>query len=201
MPIFTDVLQNKKTGIDKPGINKPGSIDARDWYREKAREVRVVNPNKIINNNKQYNRNNIMPGFLYLFGYNPKTKEDLPYYDRFPLVFPFKKEQDGFLGMNLHYLPHIMRARLMDNLYALVNNNKFDETTKLKASYNLLNSAARYKYFKPCIKKYLNSHVTSRFLMIPSDEWDIALFLPLERFEKQTKNSVFRESRKIINGL
>ena len=201
MPIFTDILQNTRTGRAAPGILRPGSLDARDWYREKARETVSVNPNKIIAQNRSYNRTTIRPGFMYLFGYNPKFKEELPFYDRYPLIFPFKIEEGGFLGMNLHYLPHIMRARLTDELYDLTNNERFDETTKIRASYQLLNSAARYKYFKPCVKRYLNNHVTTRFLFIPSNEWDIALFLPLERFEKQHKSSVYRDSRFKINAL
>jgi hypothetical protein len=201
MGIFTKMIEQGRTGVDKTGFIKPGTLDARDWYREKAREVRSVNPAKIISQNTKYNRNQIRPGFMYLFGYDPKTKEDLPYYDKFPLIFPFESMEGGFLGMNLHYLPPLMRARLMDNLYDLVNNERFDETTKIKASYNFLNSAARYKYFKPCIKRYLNSHVMTKFLLIPASEWDVALFLPLERFQKENKNTVYRESRRIINGV
>lgn len=201
MPIFTDILQNKRDSKTASGILKPGSLDARDWYREKAREVVSMNPNKIISQNKSFNRTMIQPGFMYLFGYNPKMKDELPFYDRYPLIFPFKSEEGGFLGMNLHYLPHIMRARLMDQLYELTNNDRFDKTTKLRASYAMLNSASRYKYFKPCVKRYLYSHVQTNFLFIPSNEWDIALFLPLERFEKQNKGSVFKDSRFKINAL
>jgi hypothetical protein len=196
MPIFTKILDDTRKGI-----KKPGNFDSRDWYRDKASEVKSISPGKIITDHIEYNRTNIKPGFMYLFGYDPKTKNDLPYYDRFPLIFPFKADHDGFLAMNLHYLPHVFRARLMDNLYPLVNNLKFDETTRIKASYNLLNSAARYKYFVPCVKKYLYSHVKTKFLLIPANEWDIALFLPLERFQKQTKNQAYKDSRMIINGL
>lgn len=201
MPIFTDLIQNQRTSRTSSGIMKPGSLDARDWYREKAREVVSISPNKIISQNKTYNRNTIQPGFMYLFGYDPKMKDELPFYDRYPLIFPFKSEDNGFLGMNLHYLPHIMRARLMDELYELTNNERYNDSTKILASYKLLNSAARYKYFKPCIKRYLYSHLTTRFLFIPSSEWDIALFLPLERFEKQSISSVYRDSRYKINAL
>jgi len=141
------------------------------------------------------------PGFMYLFQYDPKYKEDLPYYDRFPLIFPFEDQGDSFLAMNLHYLPHVYRARLLDYLYDLLNNEKYNETTRIRASYKLLNAASRYKYFKPCVKRYLHSHVRSRFLQIPANEWDIAMFLPLERFAKKSKNYVYKESKDIINGV
>jgi hypothetical protein len=201
MGIFTNVLERGRTGRTTSGIIKPGTDEARDWYRELALSIRSVKVENVIRQNQQYNRMQIKPGFLYLFNYDPKTKEDLPYYDRFPLVFPFEKTEDGFLGLNLHYIPPIYRARLMDNLYGLVNNERYDETTKLRMSYRMLNSAARYKYFKPCVKRYLSSHVRSKFLQIPANEWDIALFLPLERFTKKSKSTVYRDSRIIINGV
>jgi len=201
MPIFTDILKNGRTDLKSSGINKPGSLDARDWYRDKAREVRSVKVESLIRSNPEYNRTFVRPGLMYLFGYDPKLKETLPYYDKFPLIFPFEDQGESFLGMNLHYLPHIYRARLMDLLYELASDTKFNDKTKIRMSYNLLNSAARYKYFKPCVKRYLHSHVTTRFLLIPSNEWDAALFLPLERFAKNTKGNVYRESREFINAL
>ena len=93
---------------------------------------------------------------MYTFFYDPKTKKDLPYYDRFPLIFKIKNVSGGFLGINMHYLPPQLRARLMDALYPLVTNRKYDETTRLRLTYDVLNSAAKYRFFKPTIKKYLN---------------------------------------------
>jgi hypothetical protein len=200
MGIFTNVLERGRTNKTTSGIIRPGTDEARDWYRELALSIRSVRVENIVRNNVKFNRNVIRPGFLYLFNYDPKMKEDLPYYDRFPLVFPFELTEDGFYGLNLHYIPPIYRARLMDNLYGLINNEKYDETTKIRASYKLLNSAARYKYFKPCVKRYLNSHVRGKFLLVPANEWDIALFLPLQRFVKKNVNTVYRDSRIIINN-
>ena len=123
------------------------------------------------------------------------------FYDAFPVVFPFELREDGFLGMNLHYLPYNYRAFLMDNLYSLVNNEEADQTTRLQLGnngYNILNKSAKYRYFKPCIKRYLYENVRSRYMEIPADEWEIALFLPLERFVGKTKRSVWSESRKKI---
>ncbi len=196
MSIFTDVLKNTRTDI-----NKPADVSAQDWYRQKAQEVKSINRGKLIKENTKYNRTNIKPGFMYLFGYDPKLKNELPYYDRFPLIFPFKSDEDGFLAMNLHYIQPVFRAKLMDNLYPLVTNLKFNETTRIRASYNLLNSAAKYKHFQPCVKRYLYGHLKTKFLLIPANEWDIALFLPLQRFQKQSVNQVYKDSRAIINGL
>jgi hypothetical protein len=47
---------------------------------------------------------------------------------------------------------------------------------------------------------YLNEHVRSRFLEISSSDWDMALFLPLENFEKASKSQVWKDSRAKIRG-
>jgi hypothetical protein len=190
--IFVDKLIKGRTSMTSSGMQ-----DARDWYREKAREVSRVNPTQIINANPEYQKSTVLPGYMYLFGYDAKNKDTLPFWDKFPLIFPFHIDGDSILGMNLHYLPHLYRARLMDALYNLASNRSFDEKTKLRMSYNLLNGSAKYKYFRPCVKRYLKGHLKSRFLLIPSNEWDIAMFLPLERFTVN-KSTVFRETTNAI---
>jgi len=193
--VFADILKAGRTSMHQPGF-----VDSRDWFRQKASEVRSVNPQKIIQSSYEQQRSNILPGFMYMFTYDAKYKDTLPYYDRFPLIFPFSMQSDHFMGLNMHYLPLIYRARLMDALYNLTTNQRFDEKTRLRLSYDLLNSSAKYKYFEPCVKKYLKSHVKSRFLLIPSNEWDIALFLPLERFNTNKVN-VFQDSMRKIQRI
>jgi hypothetical protein len=174
------------------------SVEARDWLRSQATSVKRANPKAIMERNTSKFTNLMIPGMLYLFNYDPKGKDDLPFYDKFPLVFPFKKLPDGFIGLNMHYLPHPYRARLMDALYDLTNNKRYDPTTKLRLSYQMLQSASKYRYFEPCVKRYLTSHLKSRLLHIDSSEWETALFLPLERFAKASKDKVWLDSRNVI---
>ncbi len=56
------------------------------------------------------------------------------------------------------------------------------------------------KYFKPCVKHYLNDHVRSRFAKVPAPEWEIATFLPTQDFAKASTGSVYAASRRAING-
>jgi hypothetical protein len=133
-----------------------------------------------------------------MYYYDAKHKATLPYFDRFPLVFPFKKVKGGFYGLNMHYLPLPLRAKLMDALYDTASNTRFDESTRLKISYQMLESAAKYKEFQPCIKRYLTSQVKSRFMYIYPSEWDVALFLPLERFQGASKTQVWSDSKRKI---
>lgn len=169
---------------------------ARDWFRNKARGT-TATPEAVVRGEKARYKNRVSMGKMYLFNYDPKTKATLPYYDRYPLIFPVQGAPGGFYGINMHYLPYVLRARLMDALYDLSSNERYDERTKLRLSYGILKGAAKYKAFKPTFKRYLSSHVRSRFIEINSSEWDIALFLPLESFAKASKGSVWADSRKM----
>ena len=124
----------------------------------------------------------------------------MPYYDTFPLVFPINKAKGGFMGLNMHYLPPQLRAQLMDALYSLASDDRYNEDTRLQLSYEVLAKAGQFKAFKPCIKRYLTKHVQSRFIKIESSEWDIALFLPVSQFQKKGARAVWADSRKIISG-
>ncbi len=191
--VFDDLLAK---GVRAGEI--PARTDsARDWYRNRARTTRVT-PDRLIRSDRERLTSRVMIGRMYHFFYDPKHKKTLPYYDRFPLIFPFKRVRGGFLGINLHYLPLRLRAKLMDELYTLSRDNRYDENTRLRISYNILNGAAKYKYFKPCVKHYLTPHVKSRFLEVYAAEWDIALFLPTERFVGANKRAVHADSRKMI---
>ena len=188
----------------------PARTDAaRQWYRDQAKGVTRTNRNrskgdKLIKELRQDQSRRqdtrFMMGNMYLFAYDPKHKDTLPYYDRFPLIFPINKAKGGFLGINMHYLPPILRAKLMDQLYTVLTNRAFDETTRLSASYKVLNSAAKFKEFQPTIKHYLNAHVRTKPAYINPSEWDIALFLPTQQFVGATATQVYADSRRIVRG-
>lgn len=191
----------------KAGQTPAKTRSARNWFRNLARQTTGVQPNTIIKTAPKIQLTRVpQVGFMYHFFYDPKTKEKLPYYDRFPLVFPFKRgftrqraiESGSFLGLNLHYLHPRLRARLMDGLYTISTDKTFDEDTRIRISYNILNKASKFRFFKPCVKRYLLPRVRSRFVKINADQWDTALFLPTERFRKKSKASVFRLSREMI---
>ena len=55
-------------------------------------------------------------GIMNLFGYDPKHKERLPYYDTFPLIFPLEPAKGGFIGLNFHYLRPGARVAFLRSL-------------------------------------------------------------------------------------
>lgn len=190
--VFDDLLLRGVRSGETPARTQA----SRDWFRNQARRA-SVRPMQISRDRDRITGRAAV-GRMYFFFYDPKTKADLPYYDTFPLIFKVANTQGGFYGINLHYLPYKLRAKLMDALYEIVSNQKYDDSTRLRLSYQLLNSASKYRYFKPTFKKYLNKHVRSRFVEINPSEWDIALFLPVERFEKASKSTVWKDSRNMI---
>ena len=194
MAIFDNILI-KGT---QQGVVPAKTKVAREWYRSAAGKLMGnISSSKFEKRTDEARKVPTMEfGYMYAFKYDPKHKADLPYYDTFPLIFPVKMESDGFLGINFHYLPPILRAKLMDALYSTLTNKKYDDSTRVKISYSILQSASKYRYFKPTLKKYLRSHVRSQFLEIQVNEWDIALFLPTESFRKADTGRVWEESRK-----
>lgn len=172
---------------------------ARVWLRDKATSIRSMDASKVISRSNQRAASKVIIGQMFLFAYDPEHKTTLPYYDRYPLIFPIKMQRDGFIGVNMHYLPLPLRAKLMDALYNTLNNDKLDNTSRLRISYNILSSTSKFRYFKPCIKRYLNSNIDSKLIYIDPKEWDAALFLPLQKFQKAQASTVYRDSRRIIN--
>lgn len=191
---ITDLL----TKAIKTNTIPKNAEDARAWFRSKAQQLRSADPATLLSNSKIQTSNKVEIGQMYLFNYDPKLKDELPYYDRYPLIFPIKPAEGGFLGINLHYLPPVYRGKLMDALYTTAVTES-DNVKSLNISYDILNSASRFAFFKPCVKHYLNNHVRSRLAKIDPVDWDVAVFLPLQRFEKATIGKVYKDSRKIIS--
>lgn len=187
-------LMNRiKEQLAKEGY-KPGSQRARDWLKNKVKQL-APNRQSLLKD-KQKLRDSTIIGKMYFYFYDPKTKEKLKYYDRFPLVIPIEEYPDGFLGLNLHYINPKQRLILLDKLSEYANNSKYDKTTKLRLSYDLLSRASKIFETTPCIKRYLFSQIQSRFIEIDADEWDIAALLPVENFVGASTSKVWSDSRK-----
>jgi hypothetical protein len=194
--IFDEILTK---GV-RSGQIPARTAKARDWYRDTAKEYKTVKENQFFGKKSDKDRMSSRPliGGMYMYEYLAKTRDKLPYYDRLPLIFPFKTVKGGFYGLNMHYLPLPLRAQLMDALYETANNRKYDETTKLRINYQILSKAAKFEAFKPCVKRYLTKQVQSKFMYVYPSEWDIALFLPTERFVGASKSTVFAQSKRKI---
>ena len=163
------------------------------WYREKIKEFGTPGPLDLLRDGKRNNKP--FYGKLNMFMYDPKFKKKLPYYDTFPLVLPLEMYSDGFLGINLHYLPIPLRIKLLDRLVDYSNNTQFDESTRLIVDYSRLK---KIDMIKPCLKRYLASNVRTKFRKVEAEEFMVATLLPVQRFKKQSDSHVFAKSRGMI---
>jgi hypothetical protein len=155
------------------------ALQADDWFQDSVKNInKKPDPNKLF---KTYSMPKI--GSMFMFVYDPKLKTKLPVYDMYPLVFPVQMYVNGFLGINLHYLPPLARIALLRSLDDIKNNNKYNETTKLNISYRVLKGfSTRFVGVENCIKRYLFSHVRSTFNYVNPTDWEKVALLPLQRW-------------------
>ena len=187
------LIDRIQTSIQKEGL-KPRTRASRQWLNSKVNSLKPT-PSSLMADRERL-RDKSFVGKMYFFFYDPKLKDSLPYYDRFPLVIPIERYSDGFLGLNLHYIHPKQRIFLLDKLSDTASNNRYDEKTKLRVSYDYLKAASSIFEAMPCIKRYLFQNIQSRFLEITADEWDIAALLPVESFVGSTESVVYANSRK-----
>ena len=173
----------------------PRSKESRAWFMNKAKNLNVSR-SKLMKEEPIELRSRPAVGRMYMYFYDPKTKDTLPYYDRFPLIIMVGPAPRGFMGLNLHYLPLDVRAKFLDALLGTINNERYDESTRFRLSYDMLKRASRLRAFRPCLKRYLSSHVRSRLALVPAPEWEIATFLPTADFEKASSSEVYKDSRR-----
>lgn len=175
------------------------------WFQGEARKIgtnSLVKAGPLINTKAELNRqaSGIIPGEMYLFRYDAKHKDTLPYWDMFPLIFPFRKLEDGFLGLNMHYLHYRLRVILLDRLMDFKTNTKLNEHTKLKFAWETIVGLSRYELVKPTVHRYLTNHVKSPLKKIEAENWVTALMLPVEGFVKESKEEVWKITGKGLLG-
>lgn len=185
-------LQSLKDTIRR-NEGKPKTKNAADWFRRKVGALKGElksrfsendTADEFYKNSKKSKIRTIEPGVMVAYFYDPKHKQTLPYYDRFPLILCIGMYNDGFLGINFHYLPPLLRAKLMDAI-------------DKKSSINWA-AVSNIREIKPTVKRYLWKHITSKVVIIQEDEKNVALFLPTERFKKLDKLAVWSKSKGML---
>ena len=183
--------------------------EAIQWLREKYETLRnqltigrsrmSKDPYRIISEGTR--EKEIQLGHMYFMNYDPKWKNTLKYYDRFPLVLPIEAWQRGFIGMNFHYLPYDLREALMKKLITRINLKEDTQRSYIDITYNDVKPFVRYKEVKPTIHKYDITYSSGTFIHIAADEWNTAIHLPVEDFRKASKGHVWMDSRAMIKAL
>ena len=175
---MASLFQQLEIEAFRKGIT-PRTKESIAWFSKKAQQLGKISRTSIMQDDSidLRNRPNTKPyGNMYMYFYNAKYKDTLPYYDAFPLVIPTGPAPGGFYGLNLHYLPLPLRAKALD---ALLGEGGLPE-----------------KYVRPMIHRYLFKQVVSRFALVDKPEWEIATFLPTADFRGAGKREVYKDSRK-----
>lgn len=179
---------------------KARTPESEEWFSDKVKELQTPNRRQLLKDPALDRRTKVMPGDMYMYFYDPKHKDTLPYYDRFPLTIMVEPAPGGFYGLNLHYLNPVARARFLNELFKLAPKNINDETRLRKLRYDLLKGVQKYREFKPCFKHYLMDHVKSQFSRVPMTDWETAIFLPTQQFKKKSARTVWKDSTKIYRN-
>ena len=190
---------NRRTSFELYHINPNDVKNSQSWFNEQIAKLstKKITPNRLmIGDGGRELTGRLIPGKLFFFYYDPKHKDTLPYYDQFPLVLPYDRDKNGFIGLNLHYLDYRPRMMLFKELVKISGQNMMTESAKIQYSWDLIRGASRTKLAQACIKRYLFSHVQSPFLAVPEESWYTAMLLPVQRFVGASKEQVWRESAK-----
>lgn len=192
------LIQRIKEQADTKNVD-PATASGRSWLLQKVAKLSPTGQDRLeIIKDREAQKNRTMLGRFYFFYYNPKGRETLPYWDRFPIVIPIERYNDGFLGLNLHYIYPKDRLILLTQLKRFATGPLTDERTRLRLSYPILRALHMAYRATPCIKRYIAGYVRSRYIEIPTTEWDVAASLPVQSFTGQTsikKEEVWKDSK------
>lgn len=175
-----------------------------EWYKTKIALLGGNIPDArsdLLKTTKEKQFNYVFPGTMYMFKYDPKHKETLPFYDKFPCSLVFGMTETGFHGINFHYLPYAIRGKLYDKLYVIAARYHTNQQQVRRLNWKLLSSVSKFPEVRPAVKQYLYSHVQSRFIRIDVDDWKTAMLLPVETFAKKSQSWVAQNSAMQIKKL
>lgn len=190
-------MATKKINIFDEISNDAGSrARSYDWYTKKINEIRgrgLLTKNKLISYTDMIT-SKIEIGSMYLFMYDAKYKDTLPYWDAFPLVLPFGMDAGHMTGYNLHYLPPEARWTLLKRLMQndeLSTVRRLSKEAKLSMDYSLLKGASQFKQLQPCIHQYIFQNIGQlnggMFLRIHPAEWNFSVLLPVQDFRSKNR--------------
>lgn len=141
----------------------------------------------------------VLPGQLVMFNYfEPKTKEELEYYDAMPctIFFGIIKTDNGprVIGFNIHYYPPRIRYQLLDRIFDIfkpIYLKSWDGPLKTELSrfdYKMLMEQLRKAKLDFGIREYIPRLMAS-VTPIPPKAWSKAVFTE-GRFKKRTREAI-----------
>lgn len=145
------------------------------------------------------NNSTVLPGQLVMFNYfQPKTEEQLKYYDAMPctIFFGIVKTKEGprVIGFNIHYYPPRIRYELMDRIFDIFKPfylkswNGELESEISDFNYRMLIRQLQKAKLDFGIREYI-PQLMHKIQPIPPKYWQKAVFTE-GRFKKETRTQI-----------
>ena len=87
------LIDRIQASLAKEGLSSR-TVKTRDWFRTKIQTLKPTRASLM--NDMTRLRESTIIGKMYFYSYDAKTKDKLPYFDKFPLVLPIEEYRDGF---------------------------------------------------------------------------------------------------------
>ena len=163
----------------RANITPNGTKESIDWFRRVVTREGQIKQHGKITEGMQTAR--FQPGEMMTYQYDPLLKERLDFYDEHPLIIFLERKADGWYGLNLHYLPPVVRAQIFEDL-------RYNE----KNLGTIAQKLSRNEQTKVCLKRYKVGQLRSKPKKITKDMWEIAIALPFDKFIKENKKKVWQ---------
>lgn len=150
-------------------------------------------------------KTNITPGQMVIFKYlNPKTKEELEYYDASPCTIFFgvfnSSQGRRVLGFNVHYFPPALRYRIMDKIYEMykpVYRKYFEKGAPKELDgfdYKFLTDELDRQNLSFAVRMYIPQLIGDTYI-VPPKMWPTALMTE-GWFKKETRAAIMNFFKK-----
>ena len=183
----------KKEFGENSNIN---SKKAWNWYRTHIRKSMSSMKQSAVMRDKPNLTGRPLTGKMYFFVYDALGKDTLPYWDAFPLILCIGTTGTHFHGINMHYIPPALRTIVFAEMMELKNSKGYNNKTRVIATWERLQHLASSRFLSNAVKQYRMDQVRSRFIKIDSELWGMSINLPVERFQKASRQKVWSDTRK-----
>lgn len=82
---------------------------SEDWFQKGISSRKITEAQKT--------RDRFQAGKIYIFRYEPKYENELPWFDENPVVLAIEQTGNNDFGVNLNLLPIPVKEKLLDDLY------------------------------------------------------------------------------------
>lgn len=164
------------------------------WYQKAVRDYAsgINTFTEVMNSDLGRKATKLEVGKMYMFSYDPMTKQDLPFWDAVPLVIIADPLPTGFSGISLHYLSPLMRADLIDRL--IMPGQTLNNDSIMRSRYEFIKNFSRFPEVRNSLKRYLTQQIRGPMFEIYPQHWKSAVFLPVQQFSGASDQQVYRHT-------